>query len=35
VGFAFSAQAMPEVPIDKFDQRLDAMVTESGVTLFG
>jgi len=35
VGFAFSAQAMPEVPIDKFDQRLDAMVTETGVTLFG
>jgi 5-formyltetrahydrofolate cyclo-ligase len=34
VGFAFDAQEMPEVPIDQFDQRLDAMVTESGVRLF-
>ena len=35
VGFAFSAQEMPEVPIDGFDQRLDAVVTERGVTVFG
>ena len=34
VGFAFDAQEMPEVPIDQFDQRLDAMVTESGLRLF-
>ncbi len=35
VGFAFAAQEMPEVPVDGFDQRLDAVVTEKGVTLFG
>lgn len=34
VGFAFAAQEMPEVPIDEFDQRLDAMVTEVGVRQF-
>lgn len=34
VGFAFSAQEMAEVPIDQFDQRLDAVVTEKGVTVF-
>jgi 5-formyltetrahydrofolate cyclo-ligase len=34
VGFAFDAQEMPEVPIDEFDQKLDAMVTETGVRLF-
>ena len=35
VGFAFAAQEMVEVPIDEFDQRLDAMVTEAGVRQFG
>ncbi|MFC3086389.1 5-formyltetrahydrofolate cyclo-ligase [Tabrizicola soli] len=35
VGFAFGAQEMAEVPVDGFDQRLDAVVTEKGVTLFG
>lgn len=35
VGFAFDAQELPEVPIDQYDQRLDAIVTESGVRLFG
>ena len=34
VGFAFAAQEVAEVPIDPFDQRLDAVVTERGVTLF-
>jgi 5-formyltetrahydrofolate cyclo-ligase len=34
VGFAFAAQEVPEVPIDGFDQRLDAVVTETGVTVF-
>ena len=35
VGFAFAAQEMDGVPIDKTDQRLDAIVTEQGVRLFG
>lgn len=35
VGFAFSAQEMVEVPIDQYDQRLDLLVTEKGVTQFG
>lgn len=35
VGFAFAAQELPEVPTDQFDQRLDAIVTEQGVRLFG
>ena len=35
VGFAFAAQEMDAVPIDQFDQRLDAVVTETGVRLFG
>jgi 5-formyltetrahydrofolate cyclo-ligase len=35
VGFGFAAQEVAEVPIDGFDQRLDAMVTESGVREFG
>lgn len=35
VGFAFAAQELPEVPIDEFDQRLDVMVTETGVRRFG
>ena len=34
VGFAFAAQEVAEVPIDATDQRLDAVVTEAGVTLF-
>jgi 5-formyltetrahydrofolate cyclo-ligase len=34
VGFAFAAQEVAEVPIDATDQRLDAVVTEKGVTLF-
>ncbi len=35
VGFAFSAQELDAVPIDAFDQRLDAVVTERGVRWFG
>ena len=35
VGFAFAAQEVDAVPIDGFDQRLDAVVTEKGVTVFG
>ncbi|QCO56859.1 5-formyltetrahydrofolate cyclo-ligase (plasmid) [Pseudorhodobacter turbinis] len=31
VGFAFSAQEMPEVPIEATDQPLDVIVTERGV----
>ncbi|MDZ4089199.1 MAG: 5-formyltetrahydrofolate cyclo-ligase [Tabrizicola sp.] len=34
VGFAFAAQQVAEVPVDAFDQRLDAVVTEKGVTVF-
>jgi 5-formyltetrahydrofolate cyclo-ligase len=34
VGFAFSAQEVPEVPTDDTDQRLDAVVTEKGVRVF-
>lgn len=34
VGFAFAAQEVDEVPTDPFDQRLDAVVTERGVTVF-
>ena len=34
VGFAFAAQELPQVPIDEFDQRLDAMVTDAGVREF-
>jgi 5-formyltetrahydrofolate cyclo-ligase len=34
VGFAFAAQEVDEVPTDAFDQRLDAVVTEKGVTVF-
>lgn len=35
VGFAFAAQEMDEVPIEPTDQRLDAVVTENGLRLFG
>jgi 5-formyltetrahydrofolate cyclo-ligase len=34
VGFAFSAQQVATVPTERTDQRLDAMVTEKGVTVF-
>ena len=34
VGFAFDAQEMPEVPIEDTDQKLDFIVTESGVRAF-
>ena len=34
VGFAFAAQEVDEVPIDGFDQRLDAIVTEKEVRWF-
>ncbi|NJS39053.1 MAG: 5-formyltetrahydrofolate cyclo-ligase, partial [Rhodobacteraceae bacterium] len=34
VGFAFAAQEVAEVPIDATDQRLNALVTEKGVTVF-
>ena len=34
IGFAFAAQEVPQVPIDEFDQRLDAIVTENGVVWF-
>jgi 5-formyltetrahydrofolate cyclo-ligase len=34
VGFAFAAQELPQVPNEATDQRLDALVTEIGVTLF-
>jgi 5-formyltetrahydrofolate cyclo-ligase len=35
IGFAFAAQEVAEVPIDVFDQRLDAVVTEQGLRVFG
>lgn len=31
VGFAFAAQKVVEVPINVYDQRLDAVVTENGI----
>lgn len=34
VGFAFDAQEMNEVPIEETDQKLDFIVTESGVRAF-
>ena len=34
IGFAFAAQQVAEVPVDATDQRLDAIVTETGITLF-
>ncbi len=34
IGFAFAAQQVAEVPIDATDQRLDLVVTETGVRLF-
>lgn len=34
VGFAFAAQELAEVPIDAYDQKLDAIVTEQGLRRF-
>ena len=34
VGFAFDAQEVDEVPTEPTDQRLDAIVTESGIRRF-
>ena len=34
VGFAFAAQEVDEVPIDPFDQHLDAVVTEKEIRWF-
>jgi 5-formyltetrahydrofolate cyclo-ligase len=34
VGYAFAAQEVDEVPTDATDQRLDALVTETGVRIF-
>lgn len=34
IGFAFSAQELPEVPIEPTDQRLDMIVTETGLRRF-
>ncbi|MDF1586716.1 5-formyltetrahydrofolate cyclo-ligase [Marinimicrococcus flavescens] len=34
VGYAFELQAVPEVPVDDHDQRLDYLVTESAVRRF-
>ena len=31
IGFAFAAQQVNKVPIDAFDQRLDAVITETGL----
>ena len=35
IGFAFATQEVAAVPIDVHDQRLNAVVTENGVRLFG
>lgn len=34
LGFAYGAQAVAALPVDGFDQRLDAVVTEDGVIRF-
>ncbi|MCC6001764.1 MAG: 5-formyltetrahydrofolate cyclo-ligase [Pararhodobacter sp.] len=34
LGFAYAAQEIPDLPIDDFDQRLDAVVTEGGIRHF-
>ena len=34
LGFAFDAQQVADVPTDAYDQRLDGVVTESGLRLF-
>lgn len=35
IGFAFAAQQIDQVPVDATDQRLDLIVTETGVRTFG
>lgn len=35
VGLAYSAQALPEIPMEPHDQRLDAILTETGYREFG
>ncbi len=34
IGFAYAAQELDEVPTDAFDQRLDLIVTETGIRAF-
>jgi 5-formyltetrahydrofolate cyclo-ligase len=34
IGFAFAAQEVGDLPVDAFDQRLDAVVTERGLRRF-
>ncbi len=34
IGFAFAAQEVGDLPVDAFDQRLDAVVTERGLRQF-
>jgi 5-formyltetrahydrofolate cyclo-ligase len=34
IGFAFAAQWVEAVPTDSFDQPLDVMVTDAGITRF-
>ncbi len=34
LGFAYAAQERPALPVDGFDQRLDAVVTENGIRQF-
>jgi 5-formyltetrahydrofolate cyclo-ligase len=34
LGFAFAAQEVDAVPIDHYDQPLDAVITEAGIRLF-
>ena len=34
VGYAYSAQLVPELPEDPWDQKLDAVITERGITWF-
>lgn len=35
LGFGYAAQEIAEVPVDAFDQRLDAILTEAGLRWFG
>ena len=34
LGFAYGAQEMPALPVDEYDQRLDAVITEQGIRRF-
>jgi 5-formyltetrahydrofolate cyclo-ligase len=34
VGVAFACQEMERVPVEEFDQRLDAVATERGLRVF-